>query len=460
MGTSLYGDTGSAFGDPAGTFASTFAGGVTPPPAWFPTVTIECAFTSGIYDNPAATAWTDVSTYVTAFSVTRGRTSELEQPQAGTATITFDNTDRRFDFDHVTSPFYGKLRPRVQVRIRATWNGTTYDRFRGYVDEWGPLEASPHDYDSMTVQCYDAVSLLSARPVTPGNVFTIEDPVLGTLDNGKSVLGGDLSRPAEREGTRIRAILAYIGWPAELTDVDEGLTALIDDAPGPDIKVWDYLQVCARSGGGVLYVESSGTVVYRQRREWTRRPTQRTPQARFSDLLAGDALPYVDLQLSPPSAKRVKNRIVRGRGQGDPIVATDMTSIGLYEVCEDSQTDLLVVADDELAAMAQDRLALTKAPSPRIESISVAAEQNTTALWPQVLGRTLGDQVTVERTPLYGDGLTVRNCRIEQVGETVDAATLAWRTMWALSPVDSRKFFTIEDPTLGKLDSPSVVIAY
>lgn len=449
-----FGDPGGTFGDPGGTF-----GDKTPTDPWFPDITIEAAFDANVYDDPADDAWTDLTDYGIRLDITRGRTSELEDYQPATATITFDDPDRVFDFEHTSSPFHGRLLPRVQIRATATWDSVTYPLFRGYVDVWGPFDTSMHEWSSISIPCYDASAILAGRRVVPARPFTIGHPVLGKLD-GTAVFGGPLTLPVQREGQRIRQILKYIGWPAALTDVDDGRTALIVDTIPEDGKVWPYLQRCARSGGGSLYVEADGKITYRQRRAWTRVETQRTSQATFSDVITDDKLTCIELKVSPPAIARVKNRVVRARDGGTEWVATDPSSVDKYDVAEDSQTDLLSLHDSELIAQAKDTLGRYREPTARVEAITIAPEQNTLLMWPQALGRTLGDRLTIERTPVAGDALAITDCRIEQIATTVDASTLEWRTTWALSPADLRRVFTIGDPDLGRLDDPTITFGY
>jgi hypothetical protein len=46
------------------------------------------------------------------------------------------NEDRRFDNEHTAGPYYPNVIPMRRIRIRAAWNGTTYDIFNGYVSRW------------------------------------------------------------------------------------------------------------------------------------------------------------------------------------------------------------------------------------------------------------------------------------------------------------------------------------
>lgn len=109
-------------------------GEVAPATPDFPTLLIETSLTT---DPLAEPDWADQSEYATGVTFRRGRDQALEgQFQPGTATVTFDNPDRRFDPTHAGGPHYGDLVPGKRLRVRAEWDGTTYDLFGGFVDGW------------------------------------------------------------------------------------------------------------------------------------------------------------------------------------------------------------------------------------------------------------------------------------------------------------------------------------
>jgi len=136
----------------------------------FPTLSVQVAFD----DDPLATSWTwtDITAYVKSIQVKIGRDREVDDFEPGRATIELDNTDRRFDPEHATGPYYGKLLPSKRVRIRATHSAVTYTLFHGFVDDW------PQDYggswtSDVVVPCTDAFGQL-ARATLPSSVYAAE----------------------------------------------------------------------------------------------------------------------------------------------------------------------------------------------------------------------------------------------------------------------------------------------
>lgn len=153
----------------------------------FPVPVVEIAFSDGPYT--VSPTWTDVTAYVTALSTNRGRDGDWDE-FTGTANVTLLNTDRRFDPFYTSGPYYGNLKPRRQIRIRSTWNGTTYDVFRGFIQGWPPSWSEAGKFATVELSCFDALDLLgsSTMPVdwaapyiatlSPTHYWKCNDPVL------------------------------------------------------------------------------------------------------------------------------------------------------------------------------------------------------------------------------------------------------------------------------------------
>jgi hypothetical protein len=157
----------------------------------YPTPIIEIAFDDGPY--VVSPTWTDVTAYVREFSTSRGVPDDWTLQADGSATVTLSNRDRRFDPFNTAGPYYGKLLPRRQIRIRAYDQSgitpTIYDVFRGFVSGWPP-EWTDAGYDStVTLSCFDALQLLGSssmpadwampyiQSLNPRHYWEMDDPV-------------------------------------------------------------------------------------------------------------------------------------------------------------------------------------------------------------------------------------------------------------------------------------------
>ena len=109
--------------------------------------------------------WTEIANVdIRSFSVRRGRDSELDEFDAGTATVVFDNRDRFFDPNQNAS-----ISPLNRLWLYAELNGVIYDLFRGYVDSWELAWPGGGWSDAeATANCVDEFFVLSmmALPTT------------------------------------------------------------------------------------------------------------------------------------------------------------------------------------------------------------------------------------------------------------------------------------------------------
>jgi hypothetical protein len=147
--------------------------------------------------------WTDVTAYVRSVSTNRGRSSELDTFQTGSASIVFSNADRRFDPEYAAGPYYGTLTPLRPVRIRAQYGaGATTNLFFGWVEQWPQSYDNPVDA-TVTVTASDSfkiLNLLTLPPLWdyqinidgPRQWFKFDDGATPTtaFDSASNVVGG------------------------------------------------------------------------------------------------------------------------------------------------------------------------------------------------------------------------------------------------------------------------------
>jgi hypothetical protein len=112
-----------------------------------PQLSVRVAFASNPYDptltwteiGPASGAGPGGSGWVRQVKSKRGRERLLRsqaQFQAGTATVTLDGRDRRFDPTNSAGPYWPNVQPEKVIQVGATWAGTFYPLWTGYVDDW------------------------------------------------------------------------------------------------------------------------------------------------------------------------------------------------------------------------------------------------------------------------------------------------------------------------------------
>lgn len=114
---------------------------VTPPPTPsinIPDVSVEVAFdTAPLSTSPI---WTNITPYVILqegeLVITRGRPDEFSSSQPGTLNLWLDNSDGRFTRGLATSQYYPNVKNGKRIRVSIVYNGVTYRRFDGHVNNW------------------------------------------------------------------------------------------------------------------------------------------------------------------------------------------------------------------------------------------------------------------------------------------------------------------------------------
>jgi hypothetical protein len=135
-----------------------------------PELSVEVAFTTGALDDPV---WEDITGDVRNWDTLRGRQRELERFQPGRATVVLSNLERQYDSTYADGPWYGNLRPMRRMRIRETYNGTTYPVFDGFVDRWHLAYPDVGHDATATVIATDAFKVM-ARTDLPPSVYAYE----------------------------------------------------------------------------------------------------------------------------------------------------------------------------------------------------------------------------------------------------------------------------------------------
>lgn len=403
-------------------------------PFSFPTVIVEASFST---DPAAAPSWVDISAYARQFSTRRGRSLEIDRMQTGTATVRMNNADRRFDQSHTAGPYYPNVKPMRRVRIRATYASVTYDVFTGYAEKWPQTWSLNGKMAEVNVPLVDGFAALG----------------YAALSN---------SYPAQLSGARINAVLTDINWgsgqagilgdavygllgstmiiaPVGDRSIDVGVANLAAIALA-DTVVLEHLLAVNDSENGLFFMGKNGSVTF-----ISRQLSPRSIAATFGDNGTTE-LPYADLVIEEG---QIWNEVRLTANGGVEQTASDSTSQTTYFKRSDVRSGYLQADDAELAALASWRVSRFKDPLLRISSMQVIPGRNPALLWPQVLGREIGDHVLVNRQPPGGGSVISQESVIEGIEH--DATADTWATRFWLSPADTSIYFIIGDATAGKI---------
>ena len=147
----------------------------------------------------------DISNYVKYFYVDRGKNTELGNIPSGALDITLDNQDKHFTPTYSSSTLYGKMRPWLPIRVRATvTGGAAIVFYTGFISR---VSVNPHlDIQEAYLYCTDGMDLLARNMVS--------------LDKS--------DRSMVTDGAAIGYVLDSAGWPAGKRSIDIDTGAIVN----------------------------------------------------------------------------------------------------------------------------------------------------------------------------------------------------------------------------------------
>jgi hypothetical protein len=137
----------------------------------------------------------------------------------------------------------------------------------------------------------------------------------------------------------------------------------------------------------------------------------------------------------------------------------DATSIAQYLFPRTyARSDLILQNDSDALNWAGWVLYIAKGGEDRIETLAVDPAADPYNLWPQVLGREIGDRIQIWTRPAGLASPVTKDCFIVGITHMFDPratdASPMWLTTWTLADASKfGSFFTLDNPTLGRLGS-------
>lgn len=398
----------------------------------------------GILDTntlgPDTGLWTDISPFVRSFNIDRG-SRRVDGPivryEPGTCTIVLDNTDRRFDPTNLDGPYVSagetQLRPMRGVRIDVDYGGVGYPLFRGFADAWQIRYRQP-SYSEVTLTATDGFKVLA-------NNERAEVAAVGA---------------GEDTGARIGRILASADWPAGDRVIAVGDTAV--QATILEGSALAELQLTADTEWGEFYIDGAGRAFFRNRTAIYEETRSNTSQCTLSDV-PGDC-EYDDV-VAEYDDTMVFNQVRITRAGGTEQTAEDATSQTQYLIHTFTRSDLTMQTDAVALGYAQHVLFTSKDPELRFASVVLDPTSTDPAFedlhFPQVLGREIGDRVTVIRNPPGGGAPIQRDVIIRGIGHDVSATNYTWKTTWTLQDAADTNVLILNHATFGKLNENVLV---
>jgi len=366
-------------------------------------------------------AYADLTSFVLGISIRRGRNRQLDQFNAGSAQVVFNNNTRILDPLNTSSIYYPYVLPRSPIIIYA--NGTPI--YTGYVEDWN-LDYGNASQDRMIASCVDTFGTMSNQIL---NAWTPS---------------------AETSGTRINTVLdrpevLYQG----ARSIGAGSSTLGAYAVTQGTTVLNYLQQVNTSEQGFLYTAADGTLTFKGR------SSVLNPVSGASFTTDGTGIPYMTLT-NQFGSELLYNYIVTQSPAGAAQTSSDSTSINLYQAQNYNLLALLNSTTSEVAGLGAYLLGKYANPVLRYTGVSVQLAAITSAQWSNIFAIDLTSIVTVQKNFSTGTPTTDSQTLIVS-GIEHRITPGSHLTNFVFESTDQNAYFTLDDTIFGTLSTSNLL---
>jgi hypothetical protein len=359
----------------------------------------------------------DLTSLVENVSITRGRSRQLDQFNAGTAVIAFDNASQILNPSNTASPYYPFVLPRCPVQILA--NGIPI--YTGLITDWN-LDYDISNQDMMYASCSDQFTVLanqSLNAVTPS---------------------------AQGTGARINAVLdlAEINYQGARA-IDTGSSTLGAFAISQDTNCLNYLQLINTSEQGYLFMSANGTLTFKGR------SSVLNPVAGATFNTNGTGIRYQSL-INQFGDELLYNFIITKSDAGAKQETSDSASIALYQAQQYSLTDLLNSTITEVAGLGNYLLGKYKNPVLRFTGLSTEMSALSATDQDIVLNLDMTSICTVVKNFVVGTPATETQTLIVS-GISHNITPGSHIVSYTFESTDGNQYLTLNDSIFGTLDN-------
>lgn len=300
-----------------------------------------------------------------------------------------------------------------------------------------------------------------------GTEATVSDVSLGTYlpatTGGIGQEGGAGQSTGERMVSLTNLSGVYVLTP-ELVDLTTDRTSFL----GPTalgVSWWELMRQCVTVEQGRCYVAPDGKLTYRSRLWMWTATEATTSQATFGD--STGEVPYADLQIEPGDRNQVINAVTVTMPDGSSGQYVDTVSVAAYGRRAASFQAPCSSATDA-ANLARYIVGLRSHPTTRVTGLTLRPRGATT-VWAEVLGRSIGDRITVKRRPTdtLSGGTPTEPIAVQVVIERISHRIMrdgTWTTTLLTAPPPPTAaeggYWTVGDAVLGLIGNGMVTIPY
>jgi hypothetical protein len=363
------------------------------------------------------TTFVDLTSIVLSINIKRGRNRQLDQFNAGTAQVVFNNNTRILDPLNTSSPYYPFVLPRSPIIIYA--NGTPI--YTGFVEDWD-LDYQNANQGRMFARCVDAFGTLANQQL---NAFTPS---------------------AETSGVRVNAVLdrPEINYQGSRS-IGTGTSTLGAYAVSQDTNVLNYLQQVNTSEQGFLFTAADGSLTFKGR------SSVLNPVSGASFTTDGTGIPYMSL-VNQYGSELLYNYIVTQSPAGAAQTSSDANSIALYQAQNYNLLNLLNSTTTEVAGLGAYLLGKYRNPVVRFTGVSCELAALTSAQWSTIFAIDLTSIVTVQKDFSTGTPTTESQTLITS-GIEHRIVPGSHIVSYTFESTDQNQYMTLDDSVFGILDT-------
>jgi len=366
-------------------------------------------------------AYADLTSLVLSVNIRRGRNRQLDQFNAGTAQVVFNNNSRILDPLNTSSIYYPYVLPRSPIIIYA--NGTPI--YTGFVEDWN-LDYQNANQGRMVARCVDAFGTLANQQL---NAFT------PSAESSSARVNTVLDRPEiNYQGSR---------------SIGTGSSTLGAYAVDQDTNALNYLQQVNTSEQGYLFTAADGSLTFKGR------SSVLNPVSGASFTTNGTGIPYMTL-VNQYGSELLYNYIVTQSPAGAAQTNSDSTSIALYQAQNYNLLNLLNSTTAEVAGLGAYLLGKYRNPVLRFTGISCELAALTSAQWSTIFAIDLTSIITVQKDFSTGTPTSESQTLIVS-GIEHRIVPGSHNVSFTMESTDGNQYFTLNDAIFGTLSTTNLL---
>ena len=368
-------------------------------------------------------AYADLTNLVESVNITRGRSRQLDQFNAGTATVTFNNSSRILDPLNTSSIYYPYVLPRCPIQILA--NGIPI--YTGLITDWNLDYDIASNGDRMYASCSDAFTVLA-------NTTLVAHTVTQQSTNARINTVLDYTEVAYQGARNIGTGSSTLGASASSSG--------FNIADGTNLLT--YLQLVNTSEQGYLFISADGTLTFKGR------TSVLNPVSGATFSYTG-SIPYQTL-LNSYGDEILYNYIVTQSPAGVQQITSDATSIALYQSQSLNLTNLLNSTVAEVAGLGNYLLGKYKNPVLRFTNVSTQMAALSTANQNICFNLDLTSIATVVKNFTTGTPATESQTLIVS-GISHNITPGSHIVSYTFESTDGNQYLTLDDAIFGTLNN-------